>query len=81
LYNTNTANVSQPIDQEVMKCVKLNYCKVLLQSLLANMEATPPSTQTAKFISVLDAVIWIAEAAKQVFPHGTGMFSESRILN
>jgi hypothetical protein len=68
LDNTNISNVSQHIDQGVMKCVKLNYCKVLTQSLLANMEAASPATQIAKFISVLDAVIWLAEAAKQESP-------------
>jgi hypothetical protein len=56
------------VDHGVIKCVKLNYRDFLMQSLLANMEATPFTTQVAKSISVLDAVIWIAEATKQVSP-------------
>jgi hypothetical protein len=38
-----------------------------MQSLLANTKATSSATQLAKTISVLDALIWIAEPAKQVF--------------
>jgi hypothetical protein len=53
--------------QVISKCVKMNYCKLLMQSLLANMEAAPSfTTQLAKSISVLDAVIRIAEAAEQM---------------
>jgi hypothetical protein len=63
----NSTSVSQAMDQEVIKHVKWNYCKLLMQSLLANIEA---ATQHAKSISVLDAVTWIAEAAKQVSPDG-----------
>jgi hypothetical protein len=38
-----------------------------MRSLLANMEAAPSfATQPAKFISVLDAVIWIAKAVEQM---------------
>jgi hypothetical protein len=47
--------------------IKWNYCKLLMQFLLANMEA---ATRHAKSTSVLDAVIWIAEVAKQVSPEG-----------
>jgi hypothetical protein len=65
------------MDQRVIKCVKLKYCKLLMhvklkyrkllmQSLLANTEASSSGTQLAKSISVLDTVIWIAEMAKQV---------------
>jgi hypothetical protein len=53
--------------QEVIKCVKLNYHKLLVQSLLANMEVMASSAvQLVKSIPVLDAIIWIAHAGKQV---------------
>jgi hypothetical protein len=39
-----------------------------MRSLLANMDATYSATETAKSISVLDVIIWISEATKQVSP-------------
>jgi hypothetical protein len=35
-----------------------------MRSLLANMDAASSATDLAKSISILDAVIWIAEATK-----------------
>jgi hypothetical protein len=67
-FPPNTTSVSQPMDQGVIKCVKLNYHKLIMRSLLANMDAAPSATELAKSISILDAVIWIAEATKQVSP-------------
>jgi hypothetical protein len=67
-FPPNTTNVSQPMDQGVIKCVKLNYRKLIMRSLLANMDAASSATELAKSTSVLDAVIWIAEATKQVSP-------------
>jgi hypothetical protein len=67
-FPPNTTSVSQPIDQGVIKCVKLNYRKLIMRSLLANMNAASSATDLAKSISVLYAVIWIAEATKQVSP-------------
>jgi hypothetical protein len=53
--------------QEVMKCVKLNYHELLMLSVLANMEVMSSSAvQLVKSIPVLDAIIWIADAGKQV---------------
>jgi hypothetical protein len=52
------------MDQGVIKCVKLNYRKLIMRSLVADMDAT----ELAKSISVLDAVIWTAEGTKQVSP-------------
>jgi hypothetical protein len=34
----NTTSVSQPMDQGVIKCVKLKYCMLLMQSPLVNIE-------------------------------------------
>jgi hypothetical protein len=42
--------------------------KLIMRSLPANMEAASSATKLAKSISVLDAVIRIAEATKQVSP-------------
>jgi hypothetical protein len=65
-FFSNTVCVSQPIDEGVIKWVKLNYLKLLLRLLLANMETTSSATPLTKSVSVLDAVIWIAEGAKHV---------------
>jgi hypothetical protein len=35
----NTTNVSQRMDQGILKCAKLNYSYRLMWSVLANMEA------------------------------------------
>jgi hypothetical protein len=67
-FPRNITSVSQLTDQGVIKCVKLNYRKLIMRSLLANMDAAYSATKLAKSISVLDAVIWIAEATKQVSP-------------
>jgi hypothetical protein len=53
----NITNVSEPMNQGVIKCVKLIYNIFLMQSLLANMEITPSATQVAKSISVFYAVL------------------------
>jgi hypothetical protein len=64
LFPPNTTNVSQPMDQGVIKCVKLNYRKLIMRFLLANMDVPSSATELAKSISVLDAVIWIEEVTK-----------------
>jgi hypothetical protein len=64
------------MDQEVTKCVQLNYHTLLMRSLLANMDTISSATQPAKSISVLDAVICIAEAAKQVSPETVQRYSQ-----
>jgi hypothetical protein len=52
-----------------------------MRSLPANMDAASSATELAKSILVLDAVIWIAEATKQVSPQTVQRcFSESQIF-
>jgi hypothetical protein len=57
-FPPNTTSVSQPMDQGVIKCAKLNYHKVIMRPLLANMDTASSATKLAKSVSVLDAVIW-----------------------
>ena len=39
-FPPNTTNVSQPVDEGIIRNVNVHYRKLLLQSLLANMECT-----------------------------------------
>jgi hypothetical protein len=67
-FPPNTTSVTQPMDQGVVNCVKLNYRKLVMQLLIANTESSSSASKLARSISVLDAVMWIAEAVKQVSP-------------
>jgi hypothetical protein len=64
----NTISVTQPMDLGVINCVKANYRKLVMQSLIANVESSSSAPKLARSISVLKALIWIAEAVKQVSP-------------
>ena len=63
-----TTVVSQPIDQSIIRNVKVHYRKLLMQSLLANMDCTSSGYELARTDSVLDAVIWISQAVKKLLP-------------
>jgi hypothetical protein len=67
-FPPNTTSVTQPMDQGVINCVKLNYRKLVMQSLIVNTESSSSASKLARSISVLEAVMWIAEAVKQVSP-------------
>ena len=63
-FPPNTTSVSQPMDQGIIRNVKVHYRKLLMQSLLANMDCTPSSSELTRTVSVLDAVIWISQAVQ-----------------
>jgi hypothetical protein len=67
-FPPNTTSVTQPMDQGVINCVKVNYWKLVMQSLIVNMELSSSASELAHSIYVLDALIWITEAVKQVLP-------------
>ncbi|KAJ4433108.1 hypothetical protein ANN_15365 [Periplaneta americana] len=56
-FPPNITSVSQPMDQRVINCVKVNYRKLLMRSLLSNMEKCASASQLTKLNSVLDAII------------------------
>ena len=58
----------QPVDQGIIRNVKVHYRKLLMQSLLAKMDCTSSGTELARTVSVLDAVIWISQAVKKLLP-------------
>jgi hypothetical protein len=67
-FPPNTTSLSQPMDQGVIQNVKVHYRKLLMQSLLANINSTASASELAKTVSVLDAVVWISQAVKKLLP-------------
>ena len=65
-FPPNTTSVSQPMDQGIIRNVRVHYCKLLMQSLLANMDCTSSGSELTRTVSVLDAVIWISQAIKKL---------------
>ena len=59
---------TQPMDQGIIRNVKVHYRKLLMQSLLANIDCTSSGYELARTVSVLDAVIWISKAVKKLLP-------------
>jgi len=67
-FSPNTTSVSQPMDQGIIQNVKVQYHKLLMQSLLSNMDCTTSGSELARTVSVLDAVIWISQSIKKLLP-------------
>ena len=65
-FPPNTTSVSQQMDQGIIRNVKVQYRKLLMQSLLANMDCTSSGYELARTVSVLDAVIWISQTVKKL---------------
>jgi len=61
----NTTNAFQPLDQGVLRCVKLNYCTLLMWS---HPTRKPPSSATkhVKFILVLHAGMLTVHETEQM---------------
>ena len=59
---------TQPMDQGIIRNVKVHYRKLLMQSLLANMDCTSSGSELARTVWVLNAVIWISQAVKKLLP-------------
>ena len=67
-FPPNTTSVYQPMDQGIIWNVKVHYRKLLMQSLLANIDCTLSGYELARIVSVLDAVIWISHTVKKMLP-------------
>ena len=61
-------SLQTPMDQGIIRNVKVHYRKLLMQSLLTNMDCTSSGSELARTVSVLDAVIWISQAVKKLLP-------------
>ena len=75
-FPPNTTSVSQPVDQGIIRNVKVHYCKLLMQSLLANMDCTSSGSELARTVSVLDADIWISQTVKKLLPETVTRYFE-----
>ena len=73
---SNTTSVSQPMDQGIIRNVKVHYRKLIMQSLLANVDCTSSGSELARTVWVLDAVIRISQAVKQLLPETATKCSE-----
>jgi hypothetical protein len=68
-------SVLQPMDMGVIYTSKSHYIRVLMQSLISNVEEADSFYASARSVSILDAVNWIrltvkkikAETVKKVF--------------
>ncbi|GBO34275.1 hypothetical protein AVEN_129422-1 [Araneus ventricosus] len=54
------------MDQAIIRCVKVNYRKFLMQSLLANMKTASNASVIIKSVTVLDAVMWLSKTWKEI---------------
>ncbi|GBN64953.1 hypothetical protein AVEN_221650-1 [Araneus ventricosus] len=54
------------MDQEIIRCVKVNYRKFLMQSLLPNMKPASNASEIIKSVTVLDVVMWLSKAWKEI---------------
>ena len=55
----NTTSKLQPCDAGVIQAVKMNYRKKLLRHILIKMDECSTSSEIAKTVTILDAIIWI----------------------
>jgi len=49
-FPLNTTSVSQPMDQGIVRNVKVHYRKLLMQSLLANTDCTSSGSELARTV-------------------------------
>ncbi|GBL73721.1 hypothetical protein AVEN_230707-1 [Araneus ventricosus] len=54
------------MDQGITRCVKVNYQKFLMQSLLATMKTASNASDIIKSVTVLGAVMWLSKAWKEI---------------
>ncbi|PNF41040.1 hypothetical protein B7P43_G08225 [Cryptotermes secundus] len=67
-FSPDTTSASQPMDQGIIRNVKVHYRKLLMQCLLVNIDSTSCASELARPVSVIDSVIWISQAGKKLLP-------------
>lgn len=63
-----STSITQPMDQGVIYTFKSHYRRLLMQSLILNVQQAESTFALARSISVLDAVNWIGLAVKEIKP-------------
>lgn len=65
-FPPNTTSHLQPLDQGVIRAFKAIYRKKLLEKIIQKIGRIEHATELTKSITVLDAVLWAAQAWKEV---------------
>ncbi|CAI6365443.1 unnamed protein product [Macrosiphum euphorbiae] len=64
----NTTSLTQPMDQGIIYSIKVNYRKMVLQSLLASMDSIKSVNELSNKINVLDAIYWLNKSVNLIKP-------------
>ena len=56
----------QPLDQGIIQAMKANYIKSMLHNLLAAVGKFITATESAKYVTVFDAIRWISSTLNNV---------------
>ncbi|KAF0740487.1 tigger transposable element-derived protein 6-like, partial [Aphis craccivora] len=67
-FPPNTTSITQPMDQGIIYCVKLYYRRLLMQSLIANVDKISVLSELSKNITVLQAIQWLNVAVNKLKP-------------
>jgi len=67
-FPPNTTAKLQPLDQGIIKNVKVKYRTKLLQHVISKVDSCDSASDVAKSVNVLNAVTWISQAWKEVEP-------------
>jgi len=77
----NTTSLTQPMDQGIIYSIKVNYRKMVLQSLLASMDSIKSVNELSNKINVLDAIYWLNKSVNLIKTdrYSQKMFHKSRV--
>ncbi|XP_060861819.1 tigger transposable element-derived protein 6-like [Metopolophium dirhodum] len=64
----NTTSLTQPMDQGIIYSIKVNYRKMVLQSLLASMDSIKSVNELSNKINILDAIYWLNKSVNLIKP-------------
>lgn len=62
----NTTSHLQPLDQGIIKAMKMHYRKLVLSKILREHGSGNDVSKLNKLVSILDAIYWISQSVKQI---------------
>lgn len=68
LVPANTTSLNRPMDQGIIYLFKVNYRKMVLQSLLAIMDNVLNINELSNKINVLDVINWLNKSVNLIKP-------------